>query len=100
MRIDLQPGPQAASGAAQSGAQNSSAANRSDSPLELGQDQAQLSGAHIQAQALAAQALQLPDVRAGKIQALREAVHRGSYRTDPEQTAGALVDEMILRPSA
>ena len=63
-------------------------------------DQAQLSGAHIQVQALAAQASQLPEVRAEKVSALREAVQSGNYRPNPSNIAGGLISEMLLSRTA
>jgi flagellar biosynthesis anti-sigma factor FlgM len=66
----------------------------------MGQDQAQLSGVHAQVQALAAQAAQLPEVRQGKVMALRQAVVAGRYQTHPDQVAGAMVAEMLDGPAA
>ncbi len=66
----------------------------------LGQDQAQLSGARAQISALTAQALQLPDVRQGRVESLREAVQSGSYAPDPRAVAGAILDQFSLKPAA
>ena len=77
-----------------------SAANTSSARLEPEADQAQLSGAHIQVQALAAQASQLPEVREAKVSALRDAVQSGRYRPDPANTAKGLMSEMFLSRTA
>jgi len=77
-----------------------SPANSSSARLEPEADQAQLSGAHIQVQALAAQASQLPEVREAKINALRQAVESGQYRSDPANTAHSLMSEMFLSRTA
>ena len=58
-------------------------------------DQAQLSGAHVLAQALAAQASQLPEVRQEKVSALRQALQSGEYHPSPEKTADALFSHLL-----
>jgi len=63
-------------------------------------DQAQLSGAHIQVQALAAQVSQLPEVRQEKVSALREAVQSGHYRPNPANIAHGLMSELFLSRTA
>lgn len=73
-----------------------SQANTSASRVDPQADQAQLSGAHIQVQALAAQVAQLPEVREAKINALRDAVQSGEYQPDPANTAHGLMSEMFL----
>ncbi|HTS08142.1 MAG TPA: flagellar biosynthesis anti-sigma factor FlgM [Candidatus Eisenbacteria bacterium] len=77
-----------------------SQANNSSARVEPQADQAQLSGAHIQVQALAAQASQLPEVREAKINALREAVQSGQYRLDAANTAQGMMSEMFLSRTA
>jgi negative regulator of flagellin synthesis FlgM len=72
----------------------------SNSGNALGEDQAQLSGAHTQVQALAAQVLQLPDVRQEKVSALRQAILTGAYRPDKEQVADALLNQLQVQPAA
>ena len=66
----------------------------------LGEDQAQLSGLHVQVQALAAQASQLPEIRQEKVSALRQAVLDGSYRPSADQVAQAIFDQMVVAPVA
>ena len=75
-------------------------ANTSAGKVDPALDQTQLSGAHAQVQALAAQASQLPDVREAKVQALREAVQGGQYRPNPANIAQGLISEMAVRRSA
>jgi flagellar biosynthesis anti-sigma factor FlgM len=84
------------------GLQPSSDSNRTSSPAStspaagaLGEDQAQLSGAHAQVTALAAQAAQLPELREERVHSLRQAVQSGHYDPSPESTAGALVTYML-----
>jgi len=100
MRIDLQYGPQQAPESGRSNAQTSSAAAGSLGRLESGEDQAQLSGAHVQVEALATQASQLPEIREERVQTLREAVHSGQYQADPQKVAGALLAHMVFGPAA
>jgi flagellar biosynthesis anti-sigma factor FlgM len=66
----------------------------------FGEDQAEISGAHLQVQALAAQALQLPEVRQERVTALRQAVESGHYDATPEQIAGGLLGEMVAARAA
>lgn len=64
------------------------------------EDQAQLSGAHVQVQALTAQALQLPEIRQEKVNALRQVVQSGNYQPDAGQTAHALFMHLLVEPAA
>ena len=66
----------------------------------LGEDQAQLSGIHLQVQALVAHVLQLPEAANEKVQALRQAVTSGKYRPNVEQVAGALFSSLIEKVAA
>ena len=100
MRIDLHYGPQQTPEASPNRTQGPAGTASSVPSTASGEDQAQLSGAHIQVQALAAQAQQLPEVREERVQALRQAVHSGQYQADPEKIAGALVAHMVLGPAA
>ncbi len=77
-----------------------SADNRASASNPVGEDQAQLSGAHVQVQALAAQAAQFPEIRGEKVNALRQVVLDGSYQRSSEQVAGALFDHMVVMPAA
>ena len=100
MRIDLNYGPQQISESNRTSAQTPAAVERSAAGGGLGDDQAQLSGAHAQVQALAAQASQLPEVRQERVQALREAVQSGRYHVNPEKVAGALLAHMAGGPAS
>ena len=80
------------------GASVSSVANSSVS--SVGEDQALLFSGHAQVQALAAQALQLPEVRLERVQALQQAVTNGSYNPSPEDVAGAIVSQLIGEQAA
>jgi flagellar biosynthesis anti-sigma factor FlgM len=66
----------------------------------LGEDQAQLSGFHLEVQGLIAQLSGLPETSPQKVSALREAVVTGSYRPSPEAVAGALFSNMAVKLAA
>lgn len=66
----------------------------------VGEDQAQLFGTLAQVQVLATQGSQLPEVRAEKVNALRQVVESGSYQPSSHQVAGALFDYMIEAQAA
>jgi flagellar biosynthesis anti-sigma factor FlgM len=100
MRIDSNQGPQPLNESSAASSQNAVGASNSSSDAigpsyALGEDQAQLSGAHTQVDALAAQAAQLPEIREERVLALRQAVESGQYSPSSEQVAGAVVDSMI-----
>lgn len=100
MRIDLHYGPQQVSESGRSNAENSASPANSSGRVEAGDDQAQFSGAHVQVEALAGQASQLPEIREERVQSLREAVASGQYQPDPRKVAGALVAQMVFGPAA
>lgn len=101
MRIDLNHGPQPLPETNRSTTQSPGAPVRSSASHALGgEDQAELSGAHAQVQALVAQASQLPEVRAERVHALRQAIQDGHYQSIPEKVAGALFAHMIAEPAA
>jgi len=100
MRIELNYGPQQLAESNRSSAQAANAAERSTASGAAGEDQAQLSGSHVQVQALAAQASQLPEVRQERVQALREAIQSGHYHVSPEKVAGAMLEHMTSGPAA
>lgn len=91
MRIDPNYGPSAAPESQRNSGQNPPAATTASASSALGEDQAQLSGAHSQVQALATLASQLPEVRQERVQALRQAVKSGQYEASAGQVAGALL---------
>lgn len=101
MRIDPNPGTAPLPESGRSGNQTPNALPASSgSASALGEDQAQLSGAGAQLQALVAQASQLPETAAAKIDALRQAVMSGSYQPSPDQVAGALFAHMVVQLAA
>jgi flagellar biosynthesis anti-sigma factor FlgM len=97
MRIDPNHGPQATSESGPTSAQSTAARS---SAWSVGEDQAQLSGAHVQVEALAAQAAQLPEVRQERVSALRQALLGGQYHSNPETVAGALFNHMLAAAPA
>lgn len=64
----------------------------------LGEDQADLSSASAQVQALVSQASQLPDTRQETVNALRQAILGGSYQSGPTQISEALFAHMLVTP--
>ena len=98
MRIDLHTAPHPLAEADRSRTQPSP--NSSLNRVGAAEDQAQFCGAHIQVAALAAQASQLPEIREERVQALRRAVQSGNYVADPQNIAGAMLDQMISAAAA
>jgi flagellar biosynthesis anti-sigma factor FlgM len=96
MRIDTNQGAPALAENSRAGSPNAAGAENHSLPgAAVGEDQAQLSGAHAQVQALVAQASQLPEIRQEKVNALRQAVLGGSYQPGATQVAGALFSHMV-----
>jgi len=98
MRIDSSPSSQELPES--QGANNATATKASTTPESgvsspLGEDQAQLSGMHAQVQVLVGQALQLPEIRQERVQALRQAVTSGKYQASADDVAGALLSNTI-----
>jgi flagellar biosynthesis anti-sigma factor FlgM len=98
MRIEFNQGP--AETNVTSAKASAATAQSINNIASLGEDQAQLSGAHAQVQALAAQAAQLPEVRQEKVQALREAIEAGHYHASAENVAGAMLAHIVAAPAA
>jgi flagellar biosynthesis anti-sigma factor FlgM len=102
MRIDAnQQAQQTASSeraSSQPGASSSPTAAGGSSAL--GEDQAQLSGFHLQVQSLVAQLAGLPETTQQKVNALREAVSSGKYQVSPDQVAGALFANLVTKLAA
>ena len=99
MRIDLNHGPQVGE-ANSSPSQKAAAAPRTAPNRGAGDDQAELSTAGAQVQALVGQASQLPDVRLERVQSLRQAILNGSYRPGAEPVAHAVFDHMAAGSAA
>jgi flagellar biosynthesis anti-sigma factor FlgM len=103
MRVDLNPEAQPARESSSASSQNTAAGagtSAGNGALALGEDQAQLSGAHAQVEGLAAQAAQLPEVRQERVEPLRQAVLSGEYTVSSEQVAGAVFAHMLAAPAA
>ena len=100
MRIDLQSNPQPLPETNRSSAPSSPATNSSAPRTAAAEDQAELSGACVQVQALAAQVSQLPEIRQERVQRLCQAVESGSYTADARAVAGAMLAQMISRSAA
>jgi flagellar biosynthesis anti-sigma factor FlgM len=98
MRIDSNQEAQRAAETERSSNQpqtSATAAPSSSAASALGEDQAELSGFHLEVQSLVAQVAGLPETSAGKVAALRQAVVTGSYRPSPDQVAGAMFSNMV-----
>jgi flagellar biosynthesis anti-sigma factor FlgM len=106
MRIDSNQAAQPLPESARTGNQTTTKENAASPGTSgaLGEDQAQLSGAHLQIQALVAQAAQLPETAhaqtQAKINALRQAVVAGKYQPSPSQVAEALFTNMVVKLAA
>lgn len=104
MRIDTNQTAQPLAESNRSGNSNPASvdtrASTSSASAALGEDSAQLSGAHVQVQALVAQALQFPEVRQEKVNALRQSVLGGSYQPSASQVAEAVLGHMLVSPAA
>ena len=97
MRINFHSGPHPAAELEINRGQSAATGGRLAHSSAAGADLAQLSATHVQVQALAAQAGQLPEIRAEKVQSLREALAKGEYRVQPEKLAGALISHMLMQ---
>ena len=109
MRIDANSGAQGLPETGRSESQSASSVGGQLAATEaqagsvggiLGEDQAELSGTHQQVQALTAQALQFPEIRQEKVNALRQVVADGSYQPESSQIAGAVLIHMLVMPAA
>lgn len=58
------------------------------------EDKATLSTSQASIASLTAQALNMPEVRTDKVEALRQAISSGEYKVDPNQVADAMIDSM------
>jgi flagellar biosynthesis anti-sigma factor FlgM len=101
MRIDPNQGGQPLAESNRSSSQSTANAEttRAAATSGLGEDQAQLSGTHVQAQVLTAQALQFPEIRQEKVNALRQVVESGSYHPGADQVADAIFAH-LAQPAA
>lgn len=57
------------------------------------EDRVTLASTQANVEALTAQAMNSPQVRQDKVDALRQAVSNGSYKVDPHKIAGAILAE-------
>ncbi|MGA2417500.1 MAG: flagellar biosynthesis anti-sigma factor FlgM [Candidatus Sulfotelmatobacter sp.] len=100
MRIDLNVGAQSLPESNRSTSQGSVDGASAVPSHPLGEDQAQLSGTHLQVQSLVAQALQIPEIREEKVNSLRQAVLGGSYQPSPTQVAEAVFAHLVVPRAA
>jgi flagellar biosynthesis anti-sigma factor FlgM len=85
-----------------SGLLSDDACSSTSRPLgrSLGEDPAQFSGAQWQVQAFEEQALQLPEIRQEKVDALRPVVLGGNYQIDSKHLAEAMFAHLLVTPAA
>jgi flagellar biosynthesis anti-sigma factor FlgM len=95
MRIDLSLGPQPLPETNRGNTPGSGVPATSSAGALGGEDQAQLTGSHVQVLALVAQASQFPEVREERVQSLRQAIQSGQYQSSPEKIAGAIFAHLI-----
>jgi flagellar biosynthesis anti-sigma factor FlgM len=102
MRIDSNQEAQQALSNERTSSQPAASGNpiAASSSSALGEDQAQLSGFHSEVQALVAHLSGLPEASQEKVHALREAIVSGRYQTNPDQVAGALFANMVVKLAA
>ena len=62
---------------------------------EPAEDQTSLSLDTIGISALAAKAMQMPEIRQDKVEALRQAVRQGQYQVDANKVADAMLGEKV-----
>jgi flagellar biosynthesis anti-sigma factor FlgM len=100
MRIDPNARSTETQAAGQAAASNQRATVTPASGEGLAGDTAQLSLDQARIQALATQVNALPEVRQEKVAALGRAVRQGSYQVSPQQTADAMIAELLQRSAA
>jgi len=102
MRIDANQQAQQAANSERAGNQPLAGATTAagGGSSALGEDQAQLSGFHLQVQSLVAQLAGLPETTQQKVNALREAVSSGKYEVSPDRVAGALFANLVTKLAA
>jgi len=62
-------------------------------PESPGEDKATLSGDSANVQNLTTKALELPEVRQDKVEALRAAIKNGDYKIEPSKIAEAMIQQ-------
>jgi flagellar biosynthesis anti-sigma factor FlgM len=73
---------------------NTSASNSASAATNSASDAARFSFDHTRAQSLTAQVLEQPEVRAAKVQSLKQAIGNGEYEVSPGQVADALASDL------
>ena len=73
---------------------NTSASNSASAATSSGSDAARFSFDHTRVQTLAAQVLEQPEVRAAKVQSLKQSIGKGEYAVSPGQVADALASDL------
>jgi|ERR1035438_5288142 flagellar biosynthesis anti-sigma factor FlgM len=71
---------------------NTSASNSASAASNSAVDAARFSSTRVQS--LAAQALEQPEIRAAKVQSLRQSIGKGEYAVSPGQVADALASDL------
>lgn len=92
MRIDLF-NPASAQLPGEVNAQATKNGNASSVDLGDGGDRTTLSSGSAAVSSLVGQAMNTPEIRQDKVQSLQQAIAAGQYPLDPQQIAGAMIDE-------
>jgi flagellar biosynthesis anti-sigma factor FlgM len=95
MRIDLNPSGAEALHSTNRAPSDSRSAAASARQTASSSDRAELSTDQAKVSALASQVSSMPEIRQEKVTELAAAVRNGSYDVSPEQTADAMVSEML-----
>lgn len=77
-------------------AEEKSAPSRKPAPAEPEGDHVQLSARARELQRIKDVVAEVPECRDEKVAELREAVQKGTYRSDPDKTAEKLVTESLI----
>jgi flagellar biosynthesis anti-sigma factor FlgM len=63
------------------------------SEVDAGGDRTTLTSASGSIGSLVSEAMKSPEIRQDKVESLQQAIGNGQYQLDPEQIAGAMIDE-------
>jgi len=95
MRIDSNPNVRAAT--EQAASTSSRPAGNCSGAGVLASDRAELSPDQARVQSLSAQVNALPEIRKEKVSALQNSIKQGNYDVSAEQTADAMISEMLAQ---
>ncbi len=99
MRIDPNTRAEQAQDLAKANPSNARATVAANNERTSGADATEISPDQVRVQSLAAQVNALPEIRQNKVEALGRAIRQGSYQVSAEQTAAAMLSELV-QPAA